>query len=232
MKTFRNLKEETKEAVTPEEIVENCSEFIQIMGEDHIEEYILYRGINSPIDIEKPIRKSIRKNRKPRDTPQIIHELFSEYFEYNFNINPRGNGLPVTGSHKEAADYGNGSVFAVIPENGWNVVWSPHIEDLTMDAGDFISDRYNIPFQSLKKIKNNDELEQIIGTDFSNFKEDLYKFLDRANFQEGKENIKKAISSRNEIFLLGKSYILIDDYKYPRIISEVLNIARERNLIT
>jgi hypothetical protein len=71
-----------------------------------------------------------RKNRKPKDPPKEVHEYLDKEFKKAFGWNVRSEGVFATADLDIDEDYGIPYYF--YPSNGFKMVYSDTIEDLTL----------------------------------------------------------------------------------------------------
>jgi hypothetical protein len=168
-----------------EDILPKCSDIIRVYR--NTKEY-LYRGVGSDLDI---IKKKSRKKRIPKDTPIEVHKAADKLFMKRFGWKARSSGVFVTSDEGDADAYGYTYIF--LPVNGYSFLWSPSVNDFTVDLQTEGILKYWMGYELAIDIKDAEKrLENIIKT---------YK----------KTNLKQAIESGNEIMFNCTEYYLIGE---------------------
>jgi hypothetical protein len=109
----------------------------------------LYRGLNKPIAGDGIAVISVNlRHRAPRDTALDYHNMINEYFTERFGY-PFRNGVFATTSEATASMYGTANF--MIPADGYEILGSPTIEDMTQ----FISE---IEYEVSRSLGDGEEL--------------------------------------------------------------------------
>ena len=126
------LKQYLKEGKDSKEILailyEDCFPFLkEIKGTDEF----LYRGVS--LSVSDILKRTTRlEDRRPKDTPEWMHEVLNNAFESKFGW-PARNGVFATSDIDDAEKYGTAYLF--FPIGKYEYVWSPTVEDLTVELG-------------------------------------------------------------------------------------------------
>jgi hypothetical protein len=191
------------EEYKPEEVIEmvrkNCSEALDAMSRTH---NALWRGSNDRIEYIKEFTP--RKDRRPRDTKQWVHELIDEEFEKRFGWRVRSEGTFATASKAHADTFGDEG-YLFFPFDGFEVVWSDKVSDLT--------NRLAEVNYSLDRFKEEEaEKMKILAK----------KLMDKwmKTYEEG--NIDKAIYSMGEIAFKCSKYYLVSDKMWNEGFFEII----------
>ena len=185
------LEQYLTEEYSPEEVIKmvrkDCSEALNAMIRTH---NALWRGSD---DSFSGYIKAFtpRTDRRPRDTKKWVHDILDEEFEKKFGWKVRSEAAFATASKSVADGFGN-RAYMFFPFDGFEIVWSDKVSDLTMK------------FVSVYR-----------DNDFRNRAEEEEKAIRKVvdglmkTYKEG--NIDQAIYSMNEISFKCKKYYLVDD---------------------
>jgi len=149
-----------------------------------------FRGAHLPLGTIY-IKKTPRKNRKPKDTDPMIHKVLDEMFYNKFGWHVRSEGVFATASLDNAEEFGTAYYF--YPSNGFKMVWSNYIDDIT----GFLWNRM-----------------VLVGGDYHAsevWKErmDKLKLMDSYE-QGGPKDLNKALQTFNEVAFKCKFYYLVN----------------------
>ena len=134
-----------------------------------------------------------RKNRIPRDTPKEVHEYLDKVFKKQFGWNIRSEGVFATADLDTAEDYGIPYYF--YPSNGFKVVYSDKIEDLTL----YLDDNGVIYREGKKWVTTDGWKSKIDELGI------VYEYK-----QGGPSDINKALQTFNEVTFKCKFYYIVD----------------------
>ena len=93
---------------------------------------MMYRGMRGKSKT-KSFKGTVRADRAPRNTPEPLHKVMDDWFMDKFGFRARSNAMFATGHATVAGAYG--SLYAVFPIGDFKFVWSPVIDDLSIDTG-------------------------------------------------------------------------------------------------
>lgn len=133
--------------------------------------------------------RSPRKDRRPLDTTRDQHDFMNAMFYKKFGINLRSEALFCIGNRRAN---GYGALYMIFPIGDYEVYWSPFIRDLYQDV-------FN---HETNKVHRN------MGAEYDHPKhtEEINNII--RSYQKGYVN--NAIESNNEIMLICKEYIMVD----------------------
>jgi hypothetical protein len=119
---------------SPEEVTEmvrkNCSEALDAMSRTH---NALWRG--SDEEFSGYIKElAPRTDRRPRDTKRWVHDLFDDAFEKKFGWRVRSEAIFATAAKNVADGFGN-RAYLFFPFDGFKIIWSSEVDDLTNKLG-------------------------------------------------------------------------------------------------
>lgn len=213
---FENFIDFSKEFVKiRKECSQICNEYIKA-GE------VLYRATKGYWeDFDKIVP---RTDRRPLSTDPKLSEKFDEQFYKLFGWKPRKEGVFCQSDVTDINIYGDD--YIIFPSNGYNFLWSEHIEDLWASL---ISDKYGLtsydihPETLMFKVSNTLKKEYKEGGPTlgsreeyqKKFEDEWHKEADKtirnivATYREN--NMKKAIHSGNEVMIKCDYYYVIEN---------------------
>lgn len=120
--------------------------------------------------------KTPRKDRMPLSTPRWIHEILDEWFFKKFGWHARSNALFGWLNPKN-----NLRVFEffAFPTNGFKYIYSPEIDDLYPEIGNFLETEFDDDIIYLHSPKT----LNTIDTDISDVRKKIFEFLDSAKYK-------------------------------------------------
>lgn len=197
------------------EITHNCQPFLHDIGYQ-VSDLLLYRGIGHNVINIHPNSPNILRsfpgfnaNRKPTDTPDYVHNetnhIFKQLFKYPFR-----SGTFVSGSEKEAKQYGN--VGLVIPAGEYHCLWSPFVVDFFNEWDEFISTKKFNAKHSNSAIPTNEDIM-----------DSFLDLIENNKFQYRTGNIIEAIHSNHEIMVYCDRVFLLptDDINVSTALREI-----------
>jgi hypothetical protein len=137
-----------------------------------------------------------RKNRIPKDTPKKVHEYLDKEFKKAFGWNVRSEGVFATADLDTAIAYGTPYYF--YPSNGFKMVYSDTIDDLTL----YLEDNNVI----LNDVWNHNKRELLDG--WKSKIDELgivYEYK-----QGGPADINKALQTFNEVIFKCDFYYIVN----------------------
>lgn len=137
-------------------------------------------------------KKKVRSDRRPMDSPIEIHEFVDEQFKKRFGWKGRSEGLFVWGANRFSGKVDNPNFFTVFPVGNFKFIWSPVVSDLYGDL---------VPFTD----------------EFDGFLENWNK----VNKSYTDKNLKKAVTSNNEIMIGCKEAWIIRRESLPTLNKEL-----------
>jgi hypothetical protein len=150
-----------------------------------------------------------RNNRIPRDTPKEVHEYLDKEFKKRFGWNVRSKGVFATANFDAAEDYGTPYYF--YPSNGFKVVYSDKIDDLTL----YLDDNNVIHREGNKWITTDVWKSKIDELDIVH----EYK-------QGGPADINKALQTFNEVIFKCDFYYIVNVNFVTIHFDEIYNIEQ------
>lgn len=215
MKTFKEYLAETTYQKMTDFVGEHCAPWLKDLNGD--EDLRVWRGLEIKSTDKKVLMtmedgklancyiKTVRTDRKPLDTHPELSNAVDDLLYEKFGWHPRKNGLFVYGPDAKGDTKAYGTLHQVFPIGDIEFCWSPEIADMFGKIG---SVAYKVA-----KMNGNDAARQKDDVhtteELEDFKNEMTKdYL--GTYTD--DNLRKAISSGNEIMVKCKSYLAVPRY--------------------
>jgi hypothetical protein len=133
----------------------NCSDYIKAC---RAAGGVLYRGISTTQNTPSSFTSAPWKDRKPMDVSSDHQQRIDAALTKLGHKALRRNSIFTSGKHDHASDYG--SVYLIVPKNGFSFTWSPKVKDLA-DGSEVLADKYSMVFAQLMEAIT-DKIEDVI----------------------------------------------------------------------
>jgi len=203
-------------------LYDDCMPFINDLirqGWDHFTKAdpLMYSGRNSSMSV---IVGEIRKDRKPSDTEQIKHEMYDDMFYEKFKIRGRSNAIFCTGTTTTASGYGS-NVYMIFPVGKYKFIWSNSVRDLYQDLLiSRIEWEYDDKYQEWLRKQQSKEAQTLDHPNTIWYAPDWLQDQFEKEIKNkiistySNKDILKALRSKKEIMVSGKTYVGLDHMKY------------------